>query len=155
MSHLYGLVRPRRVFGAMHFKAKHSMPWSVLFSLSWLHPSSHGNSASWERCSWQRAQCIPLIAYDREAEEQEPSILTVVELMLVLLCCSLLFSCLPTSSPPSSRHPSKGGDNTQILIIALWVPKPGSLPGRFIIDMIMWWVETIPSGVLFISGDSG
>ena len=129
MPHLCGSMRPRRVFGAVRFKAKRSMPWSALFfSSSWLHPCSHGNSASYERCSWHGAQHIPLITYNRESEEPELPFLTVVALMqslvqpaaLVLLRCSpLLLSCLPSSSSPSYSCPSKGGKNRQILIIAL------------------------------------
>lgn len=49
------------------FKAKHSLTWSALFfSISWLHPCSHGNSVSCERCGWHWAQRIPLVAYTRE-----------------------------------------------------------------------------------------
>lgn len=55
---------------------------------------------------------------------------------------------------PSHTHSSKGGKNSQILIIALWVPKAESLAGLFITDMIRWWAEKIPSEVAFISADS-
>lgn len=56
---------------------------------------------------------------------------------------------------PAYTHSSKGGETRQILIIALWVPKPYMLDWSFYPwYTIGWWAEEMPSEVAFISADT-
>lgn len=127
----------------LRFKAEHSGMSSALLSPS---PGSCGHGVSCDR--WMDYSTFPSLSGEQELFSHHSR--GDAGRGATIRAGAPALASSPSQLPSSSLLHT----HSQILIVSLWVPKPGSLTGLFITDMIRCWAEKIPSEVAFISADS-